>query len=37
MSGKTWRHEFNHTKSGVVTLGETKPIHSMNECQWILL
>ena len=25
---KTWRYEFNHTKSGVVTLGETKPIHS---------
>ena len=26
--GKTWRYEFNHTKSGVVTFGETKPIHS---------
>ena len=25
---KTWRYEFNHTKSGVVTFGETKPIHS---------
>ena len=24
----TWRYEFNHTKSGVVTFGETKPIHS---------
>ena len=26
--GKTWRYKFNHTKSGVVTFGETKPIHS---------
>ena len=25
---KTWRYEFNHTKSAVVTFGETKPIHS---------
>ena len=30
---KTWRYEFNHSKSGVVTFGETKPIHckSMKE------
>ena len=36
--GKTWRYEFNHTKSGVVTFGETKPIHSqlMRECEWML-
>ena len=35
---KTWRHEFNHTKSGVVTFGETKPIHSqlMREREWML-
>ena len=24
---KKWRYEFNHSKSGVVTFGETKPIH----------
>ena len=24
---RKWRHEFNHTKSRVVTFGETKPIH----------
>ena len=30
--------EFNQTKSGVVTFGETKPIHSqlMRECEWML-
>ena len=35
---KTWRYEFNHTKSGVVTFGETKPIHSqlMRERKWML-
>ena len=22
-----WQCEFNHTKSGVVTYGETKPVH----------
>ena len=35
--GKTWRYEFNHTKSGVVTFGETKPIHSqlMREREWM--
>ena len=34
----TWRYEFNHTKSGVVTFGETKPIHSrlMKEREWTL-
>ena len=33
-----WRYEFNHTKSGVVTYGETKPVHSeeMKEREWIL-
>ena len=33
-----WRYEFNHTKSGVVTFGETKPIHSrlMKERDWTL-
>ena len=36
--GKTWRYEFNHTKSGVVTFGETKLIHAqlMRECEWML-
>ena len=31
-------YEFNHTKSGVVTFGETKPIHSrlMKEREWTL-
>ena len=35
---KTWRYEFNHSKSGVVTFGETKPIHckSMKEREWAL-
>ena len=33
-----WRYEFNHTKSGVVTYGETKPVHfeEMKEHEWIL-
>ena len=33
-----WRYEFNHTKSGVVTFGETKPAHfeEMKEREWIL-
>ena len=26
--GIKWRYEVNHTKSGVVTFGETKPLHS---------
>ena len=32
-----WRYEFNHTKSGVVTHGETKPVHfeEKKECEWI--
>ena len=35
---KAWRYEFNHAKSGVVTFGETKPIHSqlMREREWKL-
>ena len=28
---KTWRYEFNHSKSGVVTFGETKPIYIANQ------
>ena len=28
MYGKTWRHEFNHTKSGVVTFGANRYILS---------
>ena len=33
-----WRYEFNHAKSGVVTYGETKPVHfeEMKEREWIL-
>ena len=33
-----WRYEFNHTKSGVVTYWETKPVHfeEMKEREWIL-
>ena len=33
-----WRYEFNHTKSGVVTYGETKPVHfeEIKEREWIL-
>ena len=36
--GIKWRYEFNHTKSGVVTLGETKPLHSksMKQREWML-
>ena len=35
---KTWRYEFNHSESGLVTFGETKPIHckSMKEREWAL-
>ena len=35
---KTWRYEFYHSKSGVITFGETKPFHckSMKECEWAL-
>ena len=33
-----WRYEFNHAKSGIVTYGETKPVHfeEMKEREWIL-
>ena len=30
--GKAWRCESDHSKNGLVTFGETKPIHC---CQWI--
>ena len=35
---KTWRYEFNHSKSGLVTFDDTKPIHcnSMKEREWVL-
>ena len=35
---KTCRYEFYHSKSGVFTFGETKPIHSksMKEREWAL-
>ena len=33
-----WRYEFNHTKSGVVTFGESKPLHlaAMLSRKWVL-
>ena len=33
-----WRYQFNHIKSGVVTFGDCKPIHSklMKERKWLL-
>ena len=36
--GIEWRYEVNKTKSGVVTFGETKPLHSksMKEREWML-
>ena len=36
--GIKWRYEFNHTKSGVVTFGETKALHSQStkEHEWML-
>ena len=34
----TWRYEFNHSKSEIVTFGETKPIHaqSLKKREWFL-
>ena len=34
----TWRYEFNHLKSGVVTFGEAKYVHSrlLTEREWLL-
>ena len=36
--GLTWRYEFNHSKSSIVTYDETKAVHhaSMNEREWRL-
>ena len=36
---ETWRYEFDHSKSDVVTFGETNPIHckSMKERDWALV
>ena len=36
--GASWRYDFNYTKTGMVTFGESKPIYSrsMTECEWIL-
>ena len=33
-----WRYEFNHTKSGVVTFGESKPLHlaAMQSRKWVI-
>ena len=33
-----WRYEFNHVKSGIVTFGESKRVHSeaMKERIWVL-
>ena len=32
-----WRYEFNHTKSGVVTFSESKPLHltAMQSRKWV--
>ena len=36
--GIKWRYDFNHSTSGVVTFGETKPHHfvSLNNREWLL-
>ena len=36
--GIKWRYDFNHSKSGVVTFGRTKPHHfeSLKNCEWLL-
>ena len=36
--GVRWRYEFNNSKSGIVTFGETKAQHfiSMNKRSWVL-
>ena len=36
--GIEWRYHFNHSKSGVVTFGETKPHHfvSLKNHEWLL-
>ena len=36
--GIKWRYEFNHSKSGIVTFGESKPRHfeSIKNCVWLL-
>ena len=36
--GVRWRYEFNNSKSGIVTFGETKAQHfiSMNKRGWVL-
>ena len=33
-----WRYEFDNSKIGVVTFGETRVVHceSMKRCEWIL-
>ena len=33
-----WRYEFNHTKNGAVTFGESKPLHlaAMQSRKWML-
>ena len=33
-----WQYEFNHVKSGIVTFGESKRVHSeaIKECTWVL-
>ena len=36
--GIKWKYDFNHSKSGVVTFGETKPYHfvSLKNREWLL-
>ena len=34
-----WRYEFNHTKRGVVTFGESMPLHldAMQSRKWVMI
>ena len=36
--GIKWRYEFNHSKSGIITFGESRPQHfeSMKNREWLL-
>ena len=36
--GIKWRYDFNRSKGGVVTFGETKPyrFESLKNCEWLL-
>ena len=36
--GIKWRYEFNHSKSGIIIFGESKPqqCEFMKNCEWLL-